>query len=224
MKMTPFMLLALAMTTAAGLTADAQRPSGGADPTLQSTGRPDDRAWTGKYNNHSYGFSVVIPNSLKGHWNSPRCVDGADGCVCMQDHGRIIPLSTEPYEPSRYIEAYPGYMPDLDDPTAAQLVSLELRSIREESRKRSLQIRQRSRITLAGRKGERVIVRYYDAKLKRWQVEDYVALLREDVEYSLSLVTPGRTYEHDRRIFNAVVSSFALTDEKYGEKYTWKTE
>jgi hypothetical protein len=54
---------------------------------------PDDRATTGLYRNYSYGFTVVIPRGLEGWWNSPACVPGPpEGCVCMGDHGRDVPL------------------------------------------------------------------------------------------------------------------------------------
>src|SRR6266540_2267427 len=44
---------------------------------------PDDRAWTGRYRNYVYGFSIVIPRGLKGYWNSARCApDEKLGCVC----------------------------------------------------------------------------------------------------------------------------------------------
>jgi hypothetical protein len=54
---------------------------------------PDDHAITGTYRNHSYGFTVVIPKGLEGWWNSAVCVpQPPNGCTCMGDHGRDIPL------------------------------------------------------------------------------------------------------------------------------------
>jgi hypothetical protein len=90
-----------------------------------------------------------------------------------------------------------------------------LRGIRERSREKSVQIRKRTGITLASLKGERAVVRYYDAKLQAWMMEDFVELLRGGVEYSLYLRTPEETYEHDRGVFDTVVASFALS------KRTW---
>ena len=40
----------------------------------------------------------MIPEGYEGFWNSARCASDAGGCTCMSDHGRIIPLSHEPYE------------------------------------------------------------------------------------------------------------------------------
>src|SRR6185369_17562436 len=71
---------------------------------------PDERAWTGRYRNYVFGFSILIPRSLKGYWNSARCApDEKDGCVCMNDHGRVIPLSSD-----AYIEAFVGYQMEPD--------------------------------------------------------------------------------------------------------------
>jgi hypothetical protein len=55
---------------------------------------PDTVATTGRYRNQSFGFTVTIPPRLNGHWNSAVCsiASGEDICVCMQDHGRDIPL------------------------------------------------------------------------------------------------------------------------------------
>jgi hypothetical protein len=62
----------------------------------------------GLYKNYSFGFSVKIPSGLKGMWNSADCVkDAEDGCVCMSDHGRFIPLNE-----TDYIQIYAAYTID----------------------------------------------------------------------------------------------------------------
>ena len=129
----------------------------------------------------------------------------------MQDHGRIIPLTPEPYEAERHIEAYADNGADLDNWTVAEAVKTSLRRIQERSRENSLRIRMRSGITISGLKGERVVVRYYDTKLKSWMVEDFIELLRTSVHYSLYLRTPERVYEHDRGIFDTLIASFAVS-------------
>jgi len=172
---------------------------------------PDTVAWAGKYVNYSYGFSVVIPKGLKGFWNSAVCVPGPDGCTCMSDHGRIIPLTAEPYEPDRHIEVYAGYAADLDEPTVKQEVDRRLKRIGKRSREGSLSVLKQSNITLAGLKSQRVVVRYYDNKLNQSMVEDFIeALRRGDVEYSLYLRTSDRAYEHDRKVFDSVIGTFTL--------------
>jgi hypothetical protein len=206
-------LVSLLATVTVGAAAWSQISIGQTGAAGEPEGCPDQRAWTGKYHNYNYGFSITIPENLKGFWNGFRCVDAPDGCVCMQDHGRTIPLTAEPHEPSRLIEIYAGYASHLDDPTLAHVVSFELRSMRHEHPK-TLEIRKRATVILAGLKGERVVVRYYDAKLKRWQREELVALVQGDVEYLLYLLTPDSSYVHDRKVFEAVVASFVLTDEE----------
>ena len=49
----------------------------------------------------------------------------------MSDHGRIIPLTPEPYEPERHIEVYAGSAADLDEPTLALEVARRLGSIQQ---------------------------------------------------------------------------------------------
>lgn len=200
-----------ALITVGYLSLHSQDSPSNTHPKKKDTACPDDKAWTGKYRNYSYGFTIVIPTGLKGFWNSASCVSHPDGCICMQDHGRIIPLTPEPSKPERYIEAYADNGADLDEPTVAEAVKGHLRLIRERSREKRMQVRKRIGITLAGLKGERAVVRYYDAKLQAWMMEDFVELMRGGVEYSLYLRTPEKTYEHDRGAFDTVVASFALS-------------
>ncbi|WP_027360800.1 hypothetical protein [Desulforegula conservatrix] len=66
---------------------------------------PDEIPSLGKYRNYSFGFSILIPQGLKGFWNSAACIQEADGsCLCMSDHGRIIPLKND-----NTIEIYAGH-------------------------------------------------------------------------------------------------------------------
>jgi hypothetical protein len=191
----------------------------GQDPSSQGVAAatakvcPDSHGWTGKYTNYSYGFSIMIPDRLKGFWNSPACVSNPERCVCMSDHGRIIPLTPEHYEAERQIEAYAGHAVDFDEPTVAQYVDRRLGWIRQGSHLRRVEIRRRSDIRLAGRQAQRVVVRYYDEELKSWFIEDFIEALRDGIEYSVYLRTKDKSYTHDRVLFEAVVSSFVFTYE-----------
>lgn len=196
-------------------TASSKQQSGNGSTSLTVEQCPDTHAWTGKYKNSSYGFSIVIPEGYQGFWNSARCLSGADGCTCMSDHGRIIPLSHEPYEDERHIEAYASHGAELDEPTVAQAVTQRLTWIRKRGRRHSLTVRKRLGVTVAGRRGERVVVSYYDKRTRAWLVEDFIELLKDGDEYSLYLRTPRTDYEHDRHIFEVVVASFAF--EKPGD-------
>jgi hypothetical protein len=172
---------------------------------------PDTVPSTGKYVNGSYGFSVVIPGNAKGFWNSAKCVSAADGCTCMSDHGRIIPLGTEPYEPERHIEVHAAHAADLDDRTAQRAIDRNLDSIRERSRQDSVTVLRQSNLLLSGLKARRAVVRYFDTKLNRWTIEDMVEALRGgEIEYSVYLRTPDAAYGQDVRVFESLVNSFRL--------------
>ena len=172
---------------------------------------PDTVGWTGKYVNYSYGFSVVIPTGFKGLWNSARCVASRDGCTCMSDHGRIIPLSAEPFEPERHIEVYAGYAADLDEPDVKAEADKRLRWIGERGREGSVSMLNQSGTTLSGLRAKRVAVRYFDTKLNQWMVEDFIEALRNgDVEYSIYLRTSEKNYGNDRSVFESLVATFKL--------------
>jgi|ERR1044071_3732069 hypothetical protein len=175
---------------------------------------PDITETKGEYINVSYGFSILIPNDLKGVWNSARCVAGKDGCVCMSDHGRIIPLATDTNDSDHWIEAYAGFATDVDNPSPENEGDKHLGWIRERSRGGSVSILKRSNVVLGGLRGKRAVVRYYDKESKRVMVEDFVELLRGrkevEVEYSLYLRAPERAYARDRTVFETILHSFAL--------------
>jgi hypothetical protein len=172
---------------------------------------PDTVSWTGKYTNYDYGFTVVIPKSVTGFWNSAACVSGPGGCTCMSDHGRIIPLGTEPDEPERHIEVYAGYAADLDDPTVQQEVDKHVDWARERSRDDSVTVASQSNLLLAGLTARRTVVRYFDKKLNTWMIEDFVEALRDrNIEYSVYLRTRAEAYKHDVPVFESVVKSFRL--------------
>jgi hypothetical protein len=131
----------------------------------------------------------------------------------MSDHGRIIPLTPEPFEPERHIEAYAGYAIEPEEPTVAMEANNRIDAIRARSRGNRVEVRTRAQIKLAGLEAERVVVRYYDNKLKGWFIEDFIEALRNGVQYSLYLRTNDRSYGRDRAVFESVVRSFVLTGE-----------
>lgn len=177
---------------------------------------PDEVDTTGKYVNYSYGFSINIPAGLKGTWNSARCVARNDGCVCMSDHGRIIPLSERQNDTDHWIEAYAGFATDVDKPALKDAVDKRLDWIRDRSSAGSVSLLRRSDIKIDGIKARRVVVRYRDKESGRWMIEDFVEALRGragvDVEYSVCLRSPVDSYERDKPIFNQLLSTFGLTD------------
>ena len=172
---------------------------------------PDSVASTGKYTNNSFGFSVTIPKQLRGFWNSARCSDESDGCICMSDHGRTIPLTSESLHRERYIEIYAGYVADLNDTTVSSEVAKQIETIRQESLPHPIAISKQIDITLAGIPAKRAVVRYYDRTPKGWLIEDLIESLHGEVEYVLYLRTPEDSYPHDRPILDRVVGSFVLS-------------
>ena len=176
---------------------------------------PDTVDTTGKYVNFSYGFSIVIPPTFNGVWNSASCVSSKEGCVCMSDHGRIIPLSGEA-DSGHWVEAYAGFATDLDEPTLSNAVASNLNSVRERSRTGSTSVLVRSSTAIGGVKAQRVVVRYMDKKTKRVMVEDFVVAFRgrtgTEIEYSIYLRSPIAKYRRDKAIFDQVLKSFALIE------------
>jgi hypothetical protein len=170
---------------------------------------PDTIPSVGKYENFSYGFSVIIPDSLRGYWNGPRCVGGPGGCTCMTDHGRIIPLN-ESSQGERHVEIFAGYAVP-DKPTVTGEVHSRLRWIKERSREGIVDVTKRTHVTVAGLRGQRAVVRYFDKTSKLWFIEDFIELLKDGVSYSLYLRTPETEYKHDRPIFDQIVATFVLT-------------
>lgn len=171
---------------------------------------PDQILSRGKYRNDYYKFSLRIPDGYEGLWNSVRCSGPGPDCTCMSDHGRIIPLTKEPYAPQRHIEIFAGYPAEAEDATVTQQVEEHLSWIRERSADNTMTILHHSRMKLAGVPAERVVVRYYDQSLQRWWREDRVESLRNGVAYMLYLRTSEETYPQDRSVFQAVLTSFAF--------------
>jgi hypothetical protein len=174
---------------------------------------PDEVSWKGMYVNHSYGFSIFIPNGLAGLWNSARCVSHNNECTCMSDHGRIIPLSKGTGGPDRQIEAYADYGAELEIGTATEAATSELTAIRESSMAGTMTVLSRTPMKLGGLHAWHVVVRYSDKKSKNWMVEDFIDAVNRGVRYLLYLRTPEQEYAHDRITFNRIVGSFAVVHE-----------
>jgi hypothetical protein len=206
MKIVLFSIPALIMSCILPV-ASEQRPSNRASASAAEA-CPDTHAWTGKYENFSYRFSIVIPDGYKGFWNSARCMSDGENCTCMSDHGRIIPLSAEPYEEERHVEVFASHGAELDEPTVAQGVKQHLQGIRQRSRKQSMTVRSQVKTSVSGWPGRRVIVHYYDKKIKGWFVEDFVEMLKDGDEFTVYLRTPQKDYEKDKEIFERILASF----------------
>ena len=176
---------------------------------------PDDHPYTGLRENWTFGFTIVIPENLKGHWNSAACHKGSDGCTCMGDHGTLIPLVTGAQDFGRQIEFY-AELDSSDEHNLARLVTKWLRSPRESAREHT-KIQKRTSYRLGGLNAERVVIRYYDPGLKAWYIEDFVVALRDGTVYTPYLRTLPMNYAQDLLLFNRILATFTLTKGEYYE-------
>jgi hypothetical protein len=172
---------------------------------------PDERVWTGKIQNYSFGFTFIVPNGLKAYWNSARCSkDPAGGCVCMSDDGRVIPLGTKDDKVDRQAEMYADNGAELDKLTLSEAVKEHLEMLRGDGTKMSVAHNIAS--SLGGIPARRVVVKYVDKKTGRAMVEEFVLCLRkkEAISYSPYLRTPAEDYATDKPVFDAMIRSFKL--------------
>jgi hypothetical protein len=164
----------------------------------------DERAWTGHYRNYVFGFSILIPRGLKGYWNSGRCARTEEyGCLCMNDHGRFIPLSSD-----AYIEAFVGYQMESE---------LSLREHERQAASFLTDDKQNEHVTvvrsrwfrLGSLRARRFEARYL--KKDKPLITDHIVALHKGVEYELILVTSPDRYAADRRQFKRVIATWRLT-------------
>jgi hypothetical protein len=163
---------------------------------------PDQKVYTGKYRNRYYGFSIVIPAGLKGYWNSARCAKTDEGCVCMTDHGRIIPLADD-----AQIEAYTGYQME-PEWSVSDYEKDEIADLKKQEGVEQVKVLSSKGVRLGGLKARRFAVQYIE-KGKN-MISDRVVALHKGVEYELILHTLDKRYEEDRREFEKVIASWRL--------------
>lgn len=158
---------------------------------------PDTLEYTGRYRNDQFGFALTIPAGLKGYWNSARCADDpADGCVCMGDHGRYVPLG-----PNASIEAYAG--PDMLWDEQAQSVD-SLRTHKGVTRVRVV----RSTSGDLGRlHGKRFVIEYRQDDETR--IEETIVAVDDGVQFLLTLRTGEARYVETAVVFEHVLSTWA---------------
>jgi len=165
---------------------------------------PDTKTYTGKYRNLVYGFSIIIPAGLQGHWNSARCVpDEKYGCVCMGDHGRFIPLSGD-----ANIEAFVSYQMESEwsviDQEKGEISSLKRQQGIEQEKVLS------SRWFRLGKLNARRFRVQFVEKNRRI-VMDHIVALHKGVAYELILRTLAKRYQKDKMEFEKVIASWKLT-------------
>lgn len=165
---------------------------------------PDERTYRGRYRNWVFGFSITIPPGLKGYWNSVRCApDEKYGCVCMNDHGRYIPLSKD-----ASIEAFVGWEME-SEWSANDYANDELSSLRQKQGTESVKVLSSKWIRMGSLRGRRFVVQFVEKN--KHVVIDHLIALHQGVEYELILRTPAGRYQRDRRTFERVIASWRLT-------------
>ncbi len=165
---------------------------------------PDQKAYTGKYRNFVYGFSIVIPVGLKGYWNSARCVpDDKYGCVCLGDHGRFIPLSDD-----AHIEAFVGYEME-SEWSVIDYENNDVSLLKTQKDIEQVKVVGSRWFRLGNLKGRRFIVQFVEKN--KSVVTDHIIALHKGVEYELILHTLAERYQTDKIEFEKVVASWKLT-------------
>jgi hypothetical protein len=163
---------------------------------------PDQKVYTGQYRNQYYGFSIVIPAGLKGYWNSPRCAKAEEGCVCMTDHGRIIPLAGD-----AQIEAYTGHQME-PEWSVSDYEKDEIASLKKREGVRQVKVLSSKGVRLGSLRARRFVVQF--GEKGKQIISDRVVALHRGVKYDLILHTLVNRYEKDRRQFEQVIASWRL--------------
>ena len=164
---------------------------------------PDRKTYAGKYRNLAYGFSIVIPRGLRGHWNSARCVPDEIGCVCMQDHGRFIPLADH-----ASIEAYVGYEVDPEG-SLRDYEKEEISSLRKHPDLARVKVLRTKSIRLDRVRARRFTVQFVEKNQN--VVIDHIIALHQGVEYELILRTVAERLVKDEKQLARVLASWRLT-------------
>jgi hypothetical protein len=162
---------------------------------------PDEVSTTGRYRNYSYGFSITIPASLKGYWNSARCVKERNDCVCMGDHGRHIPIRND-----AHLDIFVGprnYDTRKDTIDDEQEIRLKVHKDKGES----AEILSRITTRLDGFPATRLKLGYNGSKTGAKMIEESIICAPMDREhggfvYTIYLVTREDSYTKDRLLLN----------------------
>lgn len=174
---------------------------------------PDEIEWIGEYRNYAYDFSMIIPAGRKGYWNSARCVkDEKYGCICMKDHGRIIPLSNSGYDKG-YIEVYAGYVFEegVSFPNDEKKQILDLR---KQKQTHSVKLLKSKTILLDNLKARRFLIKFVE-KGQTKIIDRIVALsLSKSIQYSLVLNTFLSDYKLHKSEFDSLVDTWKLTSKE----------
>jgi len=173
-------------------------------PAQTSSACPDEKTWTGRYRNYVYGFSLTIPEGLKGYWNSGPCAtDEKYGCLCVGEHGRFIPLAGD-----AYIEAFVGYQME-SEWSLRDHEQHAISFLTDDKQNDAVSVLRSHRFRLGNLQARRFQATF--RQNTKPMMVDHIVALHEGVEYELILVTSPDRYNADRREFEKVIASWRLT-------------
>lgn len=167
---------------------------------------PDKLVTTGAYRNFSYGFTVTLPASLHGHWNSAECFYDAAlrDCVCLSDHGRDIPLG-----PEGRIVIFAEYASDgLSLPTR---LYRDLESFRAGADVRALAVTSLESYSLGGLTGYRYTASLEKAATVRLREAVFAESADASISFEVVLDAPASVFKANHEAFVAVLNSWRVT-------------
>jgi hypothetical protein len=173
-------------------------------PKYDQAGNPLQCEIRGRYDT-GYGLALIIPKGLRacGGWNM----------------AWLIPLGTQSED--RYITFSTPFNASLIDDLSSWVSEL-IASALSDTRKSSAQLVKRAPVSLGGLPGERFVIRYKDEGTSISMIRDSVIALSankdpdSDVsgyEYSLDLTTTVKDYDHDRPIFEKLITTCESVEE-----------
>jgi hypothetical protein len=158
---------------------------------------------TGVYRNENYGYTVTIPNGLKGELNSPCTLDDKGDCICIGWHGLTVPLESD-----AYLDFFAGFSvlehPSLPDVLRSELINLGL----SESDDITVRIRFLQKTLLAGRPAYHFAADY-EAQDEKYTKEKIVTIDSENnIEYIITIKAPAKRMQTLKTRFNELVRSW----------------
>lgn len=198
----------------AGIAASARAAATASDPSPEPC--PDAVASTGVVENWTFGFRFTIPEDLEGFWNSGGCAPDGDGCACLPDHGRFIPIPKGAGgHARRHVEVFAAPEVVIEQPTLAKEVRYELQNIRQRAQADTVRVASQSDTSLGSLPARHVVVDFEDRSDRRRRTSDFVVALRNGFRYLIVLETTPASYPRDRESVAAIARSFETTSGEY---------
>lgn len=151
--------------------------------------------FTGQYTNHVYGYSVVIPQGLRGFSSPPPA----------PQHGFGVPIGNEP----RSYLMVSGSWNSLEYENVQRAADAEVESIRERHKVVSVDFR---KARLDGLDARRVVIHYTCGTPPTEFVEDTTIAIAAGKVLEVTLWTSQMKHREDERVLDAVLRSWKNLD------------